>query len=186
MSRAARERRRGSRGSLVATGGASNYPCTSLLLASWTETFTGTAAGALLAGAIGALGWQLNRRRLRRAIARVLFFEVKFVRTDWLGNIGEGGSGRGYEPLLTSWRALQHVCADLFPRPLIGRLVELTQFIDRVTSGTHTLTVPEGVDDLRAIAARAERDLAAAGGETFDPATAEWLATHEKRWGNKP
>jgi len=44
---------------------------------------------------------------------------------------------------------------------------------------------PEGIADLRAMTARSERDLASLAGETFDGATAEWLAGHEERFGNK-
>jgi hypothetical protein len=45
----------------------------------------GTLLGALAALLLGVTGWWFNRRRRRKAVALALFFEVKFLRLDWIG-----------------------------------------------------------------------------------------------------
>lgn len=153
--------------------------------ADWWQVLVGTMLGVLGAGGVAWCGWWLNRVRVRKALALVLFFDAKATRLDWRRGVEEG-TPVGSHALLPAWRALQGQAADLLPRELVRRLTELAWTIDRVASGYMTLYVPEGTADAWAMAARAERDLARLAGETFDPSTATQLAEHERRFGSKP
>lgn len=151
----------------------------------WLPTIAGTLLGALAALLLGVTGWWLNRRRRRKAVALALFFEVKFLRVDWIGARLKGSRPDRKPTFPASWRTLADTGADLFPRQLIRRLTEVAIMVERIHAEVIAMT-PEGIADLRAIAARSERDLAIYAGETFDGATAEWLAGHEARFGDKP
>lgn len=150
----------------------------------WLPAIVGTLLAALAALLLAVVGWWLNRVRRRRAVARVLFFEVKFLRIDWLSSLANGVVPTWVPSYPAAWRALADVGADLFPDALLRRLTEAAITVDRLRTG-YVLT-DEGVADLRAIAARSERDLAAYFGEPFDAATEGWLATHEAQFGDKP
>jgi hypothetical protein len=152
----------------------------------WLPTIVGTLLGTAGALSVAVGAWSLKRRRVRNAVALVLFFEVKFLRTDWLSAVEKANVPDWIPGLLASWRGLQDVGADLFPRALVRRLTEVALTIDRVVTKSVSPTVPEGVDDLKAMVARCERDLAQLANESFDAATAEWLTTHEEQFGNLP
>ena len=151
----------------------------------WLPTIVGTLLGALAALLLAVLGWWLNRRRRRRAVALALFFEVKFLRIDWIGAWVKGNRPDRRATFPDTWRAFADAGADLFPRTLVRRLTEVAIMVERIHAQVIAMT-PEGIADLRAIAARSERDLASYAGESFDAATADWLAEHEARFGDKP
>ncbi len=151
----------------------------------WWLTVVGILSGIFGAGGVGALGWWLNRRRLRKSIARVLFVEAKRVRHDWVDAIEQNRSIGPRESYLTAWRSSQDRAVDLLPDEVIRRLIDIQWTIDRVTSQDHRLT-PEGAKDIWAVTARAERDLAEIAGEQFDPSTAVKLGEVEAEGYRKP
>jgi hypothetical protein len=127
----------------------------------------------------------LNRKRRRKAVALVLFFEIKFLRLDWLTPLENGVLVEWIPTFPAAWRALADVGADLFPGELVRRLTEVSITIDRMRTGRLSLN-PQGVDDLRSMAARCERDLGRYATEPFDGATEKWLTQYEATHGGKP